>query len=58
MIQEHAVSLGKTEETSRFATLDLQLQLQIKHYLELGDFRSAKMLFDGATPQARGKSDK
>jgi hypothetical protein len=39
-------SIKKTEETSRFATLPSQLQLQIKKYLELGDFRTAKALFD------------
>ncbi len=46
MKQESAHHTQKPEETSRLATLPPELQLQIKRYLELGDFRSAKALFD------------
>ncbi|MBS0350536.1 MAG: hypothetical protein JSR33_04990 [Proteobacteria bacterium] len=47
MISRESVPITKkTEGTSRFATLPLQLQLQIKRYLQLGDFRAAKALFD------------
>ncbi len=45
-IRESTQSYKKPEENSRLATLPSQLQLQIKRYLELGDFRTAKALFD------------
>lgn len=33
-------------ENSRFATLPTQLQRQIRRCLEMGDFKTAKALFD------------
>ena len=44
--QETTVSARKNQENSRLATLPSQLQLQIRRYLELGDFRAAKALYD------------
>jgi len=45
-IQESTINVKKSEENSRFATLPSELQLKIKHYLQLGDFKTAKALYD------------
>lgn len=36
----------KVREITRFANLPSALQLEIRRYLETGDFKSAKVLYD------------
>lgn len=43
---ESTSNYKNNEKESRFASLPFDLQLQIKRYLQQGDFRSAKALFD------------
>ena len=45
-IQTSTANPKKAEENSRLATLPYHLQEQILRYLERGDFRAAKALFD------------
>jgi hypothetical protein len=45
-IQEQAAHSHKKEGAVQFANLPADLQLKIRHYLELGDFRAAKALYD------------
>jgi hypothetical protein len=43
----------KIKEISRFANLPSALQLEIRRYLETGDFKSAKVLYDMGVQSSR-----
>lgn len=45
IVQDSSINVKKPEN-SRLATLPADLQLEIRRYLELGDFRTAKALYD------------
>ncbi len=51
MTLQAAKIIKKDNGISRFASLPLPVQSQIRHYLELGDFRAAKALFDAGIQQ-------
>jgi hypothetical protein len=54
-MQATVKNIKKEDGNSRFASLPLSLQSQIKHYLERGDFRAAKALFDASLREEREK---
>lgn len=54
-IQASSKLIKKTDGISRLASLPLPLQSEILHYLELGDFRAAKALFDAGLQKEREK---
>jgi len=55
MTMQTVKNINKDNGNGRFASLPLTLQSQIKHYLELGDFRAAKALFDAGLKEEREK---
>ncbi len=52
-IQTTSKNIQKDDGSSRLASLPVNLQSKIRHYLELGDFRAAKALFDAGLKQKR-----
>jgi hypothetical protein len=52
---ESTTSLKKTKNESRFANLPYDLQVKIRRYLEVGDFRSAKALYDANLDERKDK---
>ena len=52
-IRATSKNIQKDHGSSRLASLPVSLQSQIRHYLELGDFRAAKALFDAGLQQKR-----
>ena len=50
------VKYTKSEKKSSFASLPHEIQEEVKRFLELGDFRSAKLLYDRSNLNLKNKS--